>query len=784
MMTGKRFFSLAIFCLTAAFAAAQEPVYRVTPEQPSWSRDSGALSVTAESDGVGRVAHTGEHDWAVRYPESIPVRPGEIYALSCRVKLDGSGDVSTGVILYADKEPTRWVFGGRAVGGTTDWTELQSEFIVPPGTTAIIPRLTGGGAVTVLFADYTLRRTGRLEFLETDERWTLENESLEVTVTARDGRFSITDRRTGRTWNSAVAPNVYPLAASRSDGAIRLKLLDGSNFQEFTGVVRLESDRPELTVTLEPSEKNPRFGGEILWPAPLATCSNDRVVLPLNEGFSYPAAGPNPTPNRLYTYGGHGLCMAFWGVVEDRFDSPGAGYLGIIETPDDAGVAAISFKPDDSGASELFAPGPYWVGQKNAFGYARTVRYCFIAEGGHAALCKRYRQHAQARGLYVPFSEKIKKNPRLADGLDRLRGAANIWCWDKNKLETVAMLQEAGIDRILWSAGGSAEEITAMNAMENVLTSRYDIYQDIMDPSRYPELGGVHTDWVAAAWPNQIILRENGDWQRGWGVTPKDKSKPRISCGVICDSQALPYAEQRISEELKTKPYKARFLDTTVAAPWQQCYSPDHPMTRSESRVWKMKLLALLGERFDLVCGSETGHEASVPYCDFYEGMMSLGPFRVPDSGREIGKIWDEVPERVGLYQVGEAFRLPLWELVYHDCTVSYWYWGDYNNKLPTLWKKRDLFNALYGVPPMYIFTRNWFNERRERFVESWKIAGPVAYKTGRSEMTDHRILTADRSVQKSVFSDGTEVIVNFGENPYTLPDGSTLGAESVWKNF
>ena len=85
---------------------------------------------------------------------------------------------------------------------------------------------------------------------------------------------------------------------------------------------------------------------------------------------------------------------------------------------------------------------------------------------------------------------------------------------------------------------------------------------------------------------------------------------------------------------------------------------------------------------------------------------MSVAPYRVPDSGRNIAKIWDEVPDKVAKYQVGERYRLPLWELVYHDCVCAHWYWGDYNNKLPKLWRKRDLFNALYGTVGMFMFNR------------------------------------------------------------------------------
>ena len=97
-------------------------------------------------------------------------------------------------------------------------------------------------------------------------------------------------------------------------------------------------------------------------------------------------------------------------------------------------------------------------------------------------------------------------------------------------------------------------------------------------------------------------------------------------------------------------------------------------MTRSDSRHWKMELLRILGDEFGLVVGSETGHDASVPFCDYYEGMLSLGPYRVPDAGRNIRQVWTNVPERVEKYQVGEKYRLPLWELVYHECVCAQWY--------------------------------------------------------------------------------------------------------------
>jgi len=168
-----------------------------------------------------------------------------------------------------------------------------------------------------------------------------------------------------------------------------------------------------------------------------------------------------------------------------------------------------------------------------------------------------------------------------------------------------------------------------------------------------------------------------------------------------------------------------------------------------------------------------------VPYLHYFEGMLSLGPYRVKDSGRRITDIVEDVPEQVAKFQTGHYYRLPLWELVYHDCTVAQWYWGDYNNKLPKLWDRRDLWNTLYGTPPMFLFVRKFWEEHRERFARSYKMIAPVARATGYSEMLSHAWLTEDHSVQQTRFANGVVVTVNFGDQPYRLADGTTLAPMS-----
>jgi hypothetical protein len=588
---------------------------------------------------------------------------------------------------------------------------------------------------------------------------TICNATIAVTLNAADGALSVTDKRTGQTWRQKSTDNVKVIEPKRIDGGIDLACRHPGLGLDIKTEIRIDGDKPEFTVAIS---GRGNLKGTLGYPYPFVSESGAYLVVPMNEGISYPADDESIEPMWLVAYGGHGICMAFWGVTDGE-----AGHTVIIETPDDALIQINRLEG-------RLCVAPRWESQKGDFGYTRKLRYVFFDKGGHVAMCKRYRQYAQQIGRLKTLDQKRQENPNV----DLLIGAVNLWCWENDALAIVREMKSAGIDRILWSNRASPEVIKAMNEIDGVLTSRYDIYQDLMDPNIVREkLRGSHPDWTQAAWPKDIMLDATGDWCKGWQVRGKDGQM--YPCGVLCDKQAINFAKQRVPEELKTHPYRCRFIDTTTASPWRECYSPEHPMTRSDSRHCKMELLRYMSEDMKLVTGSETGHDAAVPFVHYFEGMLSLGPYRVPDSGRDMSRIWDEVPERVAKFQVGHKYRLPLWELVYHDCVIAQWYWGDYNNKLPAIWSKRDLFNILYGTPPMFMFNRQYWSQNKDRFARSYKDICAVARAVGYAEMADHRFLTADRDVQQTRFSNGVTVTVNFGDKPYSLPDGKQVEATS-----
>ncbi|MBN1443664.1 MAG: hypothetical protein JXA90_13225 [Planctomycetes bacterium] len=732
---------------------------------PLWTRDPGVGSAAVDTEGArsgascARVEHRGAKDWSFNSQGRVDVKAGDILVLEAWLRIEGAGSATPcATARAADGEAVSWSLGSRTVRGPTGWRRTTSRFVIPRGVVAVLPRVIGEGRATVWIDDVTLVRDGTVadrRGRDLPDFLSAASETLEVRLRVQDAALEVTDRRTGRSWRQdAGADEGVILEAAVQDG-VRWTWLDVRSGLEIRTELTLDEERPELSLSLSADGE---LHGAVAYPHPFLSREGDYLVVPMNEGISYPVGDPEIGPLRLIAYGGHGICMGFWGVTSGT-----DGHMAILETSDDA---AIHIHRREG----RLCVGPEWDSERGAFGYTRRLRYVFFDDGGHVAMCKRYRAHAREVGLLRTLEEKRSLNPHV----DLLIGAVNVWCWDGDPLAVVRELRSLGIERILWSNRAKPDVIRAMNQMEGVLTSRYDIYQDLMDPQVVKEkLRGVHADWTQRGWPEDLMLDERGEWRRGWRVRGKDGAM--YPCGVLCDRQAIAYARDRVAEELKTHPYRCRFIDTTTASPWRECYDPSHPMTRRDSRRWKMELLRLMSEEMRLVTGSETGHEAAVPYVHYFEGMLSLGPYRVPDAGRNMIEPVLEVPERVARFQLGEKYRLPLWELVYHDCVVAQWYWGDYNNKLPSIWGKRDLFNILYATPPMFMFNRAIWEAHKERFARTYRDVCPLVRRVGYQEMTDHRFLTADRGVQQTAFSGGLRITVNFTGDPFRLPAGAVV---------
>ncbi|MGC3957518.1 MAG: hypothetical protein QM813_06025 [Verrucomicrobiota bacterium] len=226
--------------------------------------------------------------------------------------------------------------------------------------------------------------------------------------------------------------------------------------------------------------------------------------------------------------------------------------MAILKTPDDAQIQIGRH----NGTLCIW---PIWQAQKHRLGYTREIRYIFFDSGGHVAMAKRYRQHAKEVGLFKTLAEKKKDVPAI----DKLVGAANVWCWDKDAVGMAKELQAAGIERILWSAAAKPETLKGLNALPNVLTSRYDIYQDAMNPENFPKIRWKHGDWTSEGWPHHMMKDAQNNFIKGWGVEAKDGTM--IPCGVLCDKVAIPYAQSASAKN--SRPTRTSAASSTPPPP-------------------------------------------------------------------------------------------------------------------------------------------------------------------------------------------------------------------------
>jgi hypothetical protein len=428
----------------------------------------------------------------------------------------------------------------------------------------------------------------------------------------------------------------------------------------------------------------------------------------------------------------------------------GLGTMTIVDTPYDA-----DFEVSKKDGYLTFLP--TWESSKGEFSYNRQVRLEFFDGGGYVAMAKRYRQYAKATGLLKTLKEKRHENPNI----DKLIGSVDVWNWDMDFVSLCKEMKQMGMDRVLWSNKATADQVRSIESL-GFLAGRYDIYQDVWDPNdrKGPQYN--------AGFPDDLVLEPSGDWMRGYASPIKrpDGSTGQISGGVINSERGLVRAKTSIPADLEKIPYNARFIDTTTASPFREDYSTDHPLTREQDSKFKMELLSYCSNELKLVTGSESGVFCSVPDVDYFEGMISLLPYRLPDSGDDTTGYRKPTPDFLR-YQVSPVYRVPLWELAFHDCVVSFWYWGDASNKAPEVWDRRDLLNILYGTGPTFNFTKAMWSSQKQRMLQTYHDVCDWTRKIGYDELISVEDLTPDHLVQKSTWSSGRSVIVNMSDQTY-----------------
>ncbi len=240
----------------------------------------------------------------------------------------------------------------------------------------------------------------------------------------------------------------------------------------------------------------------------------------------------------------------------------------------------------------------------------------------------------------------------------------------------------------------------------------------------------------------QDIYEQSASFPRGVCRTPDGAPLPggfwRGGQAYILNSRDAYERVRRNWPHLEELGAGCIYADTLTAESLKQSCEEGNTLTRSEDVDWKLRTMAFFKEQ-GVILGSENGCDWGVPYLDCAPHGNHT---RVP----------------------GES--VPLWALVYHDCVIG---WRGGPALRPEAFRARCLENILWGCALSFGgFTAETWPEYRQAFADSFYVDEWHA-KIGTDEMVDHSYLSDDFLVERTEWSSGRAVIVNFSDEDRTV---------------
>ncbi|HUU15667.1 MAG TPA: glycoside hydrolase [Sedimentisphaerales bacterium] len=345
---------------------------------------------------------------------------------------------------------------------------------------------------------------------------------------------------------------------------------------------------------------------------------------------------------------------------------------------------------------------------------------------------------------------------------------------------SVKMLEQFranGFDRMRlcvdgWEGVEKRPEVAKQADQMGYLFGTYDSYHSIHDPSTR----GTDSTWTTAQFDRELfekgpIVRRDGEKRGGFkGAGYK-----------LSPIAARPYVEERVRDNMSKVPYNYYFVDCDAYGEVYDDYSPFHRASQADDVQARMARLAWIRDTFRVVIGSEGGSSYAAGVIHVAEGMFGpvfgwgdsdlknkgsdyyLGQYYPPDGPMVFVK---QVPmkEEYRYFYYDPQFRLPLYEVVFHDSVVTTHQWANgslkYSNMLDTV----ALTELLYMVPPLYHMNLDEFDKHRDIMKRHYAFFSPLHWQVGFAQMTEFNWLSSDRMLQRTVFGDKVELVVNFSQ--------------------
>ena len=370
--------------------------------------------------------------------------------------------------------------------------------------------------------------------------------------------------------------------------------------------------------------------------------------------------------------------------------------------------------------------------------------------------------------FYAAFSDTLRHPDNWGDGLS---------------VKLLEQFAENGLDRLWlgidsWQDGFRHPTAVAKAKALGYLIGPYDSYHSIHHPNE-------QDTWETAQF--DLSLYETG------GIVNADGTKSRgfKQKGYhLSPLVARPYVENRVNGILTQMPsdFNTWFIDCDAYGELFDDYSSLHPATQLDDMNARLARIAWIRDTHNMVVGSEGGAAYSAATLHFAHGMtVPVIGWGDPDmktktSPYYIGGYWPPEGPAIHIKQVplkpnylyryyDPRFRLPLYQIVFHDSVVTTNHWGSGSLKFENAIETLTLLELLYNVPPLYHLNIEEFSRHKAWIKRHYAFFSPLHRQIGGKPMTDFEWLSDDRQVQRTEFGNIVEIYANFGTDPFTYKD-------------
>lgn len=501
----------------------------------------------------------------------------------------------------------------------------------------------------------------------------------------------------------------------------------------------------------------------IRWPGPMEFDEKSGKwysVLNILQGLLLPNDWGNEV--RKLNFGGQ-LCsssayMPWWGQIR-----PSSGYIAICLQPWDA-----AFTVDHPAGGPYTHIGMKWLPSLGKMSYRRVTRYSFLADCDYNDLCKVYRLYSKEQGLFVSLAEKSARNPLV----DKLIGSAIVHKGIKThvkpesrhynkenpdanssvvpfrlRTEQIKKLKRAGLEKVYlhldgWGDPGyDNKHPDYLPACEEA--GGWEGMKELSDTMKeYDYMFGIHDQY-------RDYYFDADTFDENFAVRNVDGSIPDFTIwaggrqSYLCATQA-PFYVKRNFEELFRHGIRleAAYLDVFTCNEGDECSNPSHRMTRRECFAYRKSCFDYLLSRNILPSSEEVADWSmqSLVFSHYGPYDFMLAPKDAPRKG---------IP-------------VPLFNLVYHDCVILPWMM-DHNEG-----EDDYMLYALLNGGGAYLDCEAEGEGFKEE-IDRYRVVAALQQKVAKCEMVKHEFLDDDFKIEKTVFSDGTTVTVDFNTQTYDI---------------